>query len=1121
MLTTLVSCYWNHYCQKPSTDLDATDHMAEAAEVYAKKLGSEIRPKKRSIPFYSTVHGRSLGPEEHLDATYWTKNVVQAVLFAPAVASILEDRARPTVFIEIGPHSALRGPLRQCIQQAKVDSATYIPTLVRHEDSQDCLLKTAGTLFSLGIPVDLKALTPHGRLLHDLPSYPWHREKLWNEGRISRQWRMRPFPRHELLGVPILENNELEPTWRNVLRVNEVPWIADHQIAANVVFPGAGYIAMVGECMRQLAGGDSDAYTVKDVSIKSALVIHENQSAELLTSLKPLSWSKNQPSSWWEFAISSYQNFRWTVHCTGMIRVGFVEKKGAGHPQRYARRVDDQRLYRTLTRSGLKYGPCFATLRDINADVHGKRAAASIATALSFSDTGPAQPYAVHPTSIDAMFQALMVADVKGHSRDLNGICVPVAIAEMSVRRNGGEPSTLHLHAEVENERNERQGLHGSFDAFNGASDGAPVAVQARGVQLTQVGESVKSSGIESKYSSAELVYRPCLSLMKAEERADLLRPEADIATLQEDLEQLTLNIMHQRANLLRNIKGKTPYLERYRQWILSVADSDNHDDEEGWVTVKDSLDTSAADLSACQSDLDHSAATLISRVGENLIDIIEGRTSLLEHVLDQTLLAKYYQWGERFDYSRFIQLFAHENPGCRILEIGAGTGGTTAKVLPHLYAASPSSHPMCAEYAFTDVSEGFLTAAKERFAEHGFMTYQTFDISQDPASQGNKLDHFDLVIAANVVHASASLQESLVNIRRVMKPGATLLLQELCSQKNFTSFIMGGFEGWWLGASAGDAGRTTKPYVSPERWHQELRAAGFGSGAESVVFDHESEEHRLNAMISSRFSGNQQAEGRTDVSLVVGPDHDDELIQTIGEALQRSGFSVAVSDIGSLPIGGYVISLLDMAPQRSIDNAPWAVSQPKSAATDSFRLRKALIENLRPQQRLIWVVPGSRSTKWDPRHSMVLGLARTLRLERDIDFSVLEVNDDDVADLSMCLPKLLQGHRQHNDRGVEYLDEGMRDYEYRFEDGQIQIGRYQWHSMGEALACAASLPSNDEENVSRLVVRRPGVLQSLEWRVQKLPLHVGPDEIKVEVAAVGMNFRVSRQPTREEDKAN
>ncbi|KPI35158.1 Lovastatin diketide synthase LovF [Cyphellophora attinorum] len=1045
-------------------------HMEAAAEVYAKKLGSEIRPKKRSVPFYSTVHGRLLRPEEHLDATYWTKNVVQAVLFAPAVAPILKDQTRPTVFIEIGPHR---------------------------------------TLFSLGMPVDLETLTPHGRHLHDLPSYPWHRERLWNESRISRQWRMRPFPRHELLGVPILENNELEPTWRNVLRVNEVPWIADHQIDANIVFPGAGYIAMVGECMRQLAGGNSDAYTVKDVSIKNALVVHENQSAELITSLKPFSWSKNQPSSGWEFCISSYQNSRWTLHCTGTVREGFVEKRGSVHSQRYTRVVDEQRLYRTMAKSGLKYGPCFATLRNISADVHGKRAAASIATAISSSDPGSAQPYAVHPTSIDAMFQALMVADVKGHPRDLSGICVPVAIAEMSVRRNGGKSSTLHLNADVEAQRSEWQGLHGSFDAFNGASDGAPVvAVQARGVQLAQVGEPAASSRFESNYSSAELAYRPCLSLMKAEQRASLLRPEADIAALQDELEQLTLDIIRQRATLLRNIKGKTPSLERYRQWILSVADFDNQDDEAGWVTVQDSLDTSAVSPPACQRDHSHSAATLISRVGKNLIDIIEGRSSLLEHVLDETLLAMYYQWGERFDYSRFIQLFAHENPGCRILEIGAGTGGTAAKVLSHLYAASPSNHPLCSEYAYTDVSEGFLTTAKERFAEHAFMTYRTFDISQDPASQGIKLADFDLVIAANVVHATAFLQGSLANIRKVMKPGATLLLQELCSQKNSTSFIMGGFAGWWLGAEVGDAERMTKPYVSPERWDQELRAAGFGNGAESVVFDSKSEEAQLCAMISSRFLGHQQAESRLLASLVVAPDHNDELIQNVSEALQQSGFSVAVSALGSVPTGDYVVSLLDMAPQRSVDSAPWAVSESKSAEVDSFRQRKALIVGLRERQRMVWITPGSRSTKWDPRHSMVLGLARTLRLERDMDFSILEVNDDEVAELSKCLPGFLQGQRRRQDRGDKFLDETSRDYEYRLENGHIHVGRYQWHSIEEALASAASLPSNDEENVNRLAIRQPGVLQSLEWQNQKLLSHIGPDEVKVKVAAVGVNFR-------------
>src|SRR5262249_35695476 len=85
-----------------------------------------------------------------------------------------------------------------------------------------------------------------------------------------------------------------------------------------------------------------------------------------------------------------------------------------------------------------------------------------------------------------------------------------------------------------------------------------------------------------------------------------------------------------------------------------------------------------------------------------------------------------------------------------RILEIGAGTGATTAQLLPHL--------PPQSEYVFTDASDEFTKAAEAKFCAFPFLSGRLLNIDQDPAAQGFSGQQFDIIIAANVLHATTNL---------------------------------------------------------------------------------------------------------------------------------------------------------------------------------------------------------------------------------------------------------------------------------------------------------------------------------------------------------------------------
>ena len=125
-----------------------------------------------------------------------------------------------------------------------------------------------------------------------------------------------------------------------------------------------------------------------------------------------------------------------------------------------------------------------------------------------------------------------------------------------------------------------------------------------------------------------------------------------------------------------------------------------------------------------------------------------------------------------RHAVAAFVEQLPSER-GVRILEIGAGTGGTTAGILPLLPADRT-------QYVFTDQGKGFLHKASQRFAEYGFMRYQPLDIEQSPLQQGFGAYQTDLIIASNVLHATQDLSATLRHARLLLQPGGRLVLFEL-----------------------------------------------------------------------------------------------------------------------------------------------------------------------------------------------------------------------------------------------------------------------------------------------------------------------------------------------------
>ena len=231
-------------------------HMEDVASEYERLLkdisSGYSAQNSPSALMFSTVSGEIVRPDRLKESEYWGKNLTSPVQFVDAITSLLSHSSgghgdernggQDEVgvidhLVEIGPHSTLQGPLKNILKCIGLYETTgYSSLLSRGKCARETSLTTAGRLHCLGCRVDLMEVNllrgqRIPRMLIDLPGYPFnHSQQYWLESRISKNFRFRRHPPHELLGTTVRDWNPLEPTWRHFIRDSESPWTSDHKV---------------------------------------------------------------------------------------------------------------------------------------------------------------------------------------------------------------------------------------------------------------------------------------------------------------------------------------------------------------------------------------------------------------------------------------------------------------------------------------------------------------------------------------------------------------------------------------------------------------------------------------------------------------------------------------------------------------------------------------------------------------------------------------------------------------------------------------------------------------------------------------------------------------------------
>lgn len=271
---------------------------------------------------------------------------------------------------------------------------------------------------------------------------------------------------------------------------------------------------------------------------------------------------------------------------------------------------------------------------------------------------------------------------------------------------------------------------------------------------------------------------------------------------------------------------------------------------------------------------------------------------------------------------------------------------------------------------------------------------------------------------------------------------------------------------------------------MSPERWNQELRDAGF-SGVDALAYDNELPYQVTASMVSSVA---RPALEKRPVTLLYREEAN-SLVESYKKAFESCGHSTDLRSLKEdLPPNQDIISLLEL-------EAPFF----DNINQEDLERVIQLSSNLEPAN-LLWLTRQIQMGAKDPRYAQVLGFARTLRSEKHVSFTTFEI--DDVLSPG-ATQKAVQVYEQifkpDNDPQLD------PDFEFALHEGTVYSSRYHWVSVRDELVSAA-----DQVADKVLKIGQKGMIDSLQWeKNEDASRPLKGQEVAVRPHTVGVNFRV------------
>ncbi len=405
----------------------------------------ELPPRDPTLTMFSTVTAQPV-PAAGLDAGYWFRNMREPVMLWPTVAALIAQKY--TVFVEVSPHPVLLPALQDGVAQLGGGALT-LATLRRGQPERRCMLDTLAELHVRGQAVHWRQLHRSDSPCVALPTYPWQRERYWLQEQPAPAARraggtagVQGAATHPLLGAPFAVSTQPGACfWEQQVSLRATPWLKDHRIGGQAVFPGAGFLEMALAASSQAAAGSAGA--LSDVRFEQLLQLDEQAEYTLQTALMTqgpeaghLQISQRRGSEWVRHAVARVQSASPAAPVRAPAEpLQAIKARCPTHRSKEAH-------YQRVTDSGGEYGPLFQAVEELWL---GSRELLGRVRLPELSDDA-APRYRLHPIWLDACLQVAL-ASAQLESGEL---WVPSGLDQLRVEAAASSPAWVHVQHPAE-----------------------------------------------------------------------------------------------------------------------------------------------------------------------------------------------------------------------------------------------------------------------------------------------------------------------------------------------------------------------------------------------------------------------------------------------------------------------------------------------------------------------------------------------------------------------------------------------------------------------------------------------------------------------------------------------
>ncbi|KAK4677801.1 Type I Iterative PKS [Podospora pseudoanserina] len=1128
-------------------------HMEAVAEAYHSAMDKKVRSPQDHFDFIfsSPSTGTRMEDAHEIGSpAHWVRSLTGRVQFVDAFRNMCFDtpgaELSVDMVIEVGPHAALSGPIQEILRMHEFNGVVipYESCLVRKKHAVETMHTLVSSLLQKGYPVNLAPVNfPYGRegikVLHDLPRYPWnHQTRHWIEPRFNKALRHRQEPPHDFLGSLVLGTDLSAPSWRHIVRMSDIPWVRDHVVQSNVIYPAAGYISMAIEGMAQHAArqgrkGRVLGYQLRDIDILNALVVPETADGiELQLSLRPCGEKVLDIKGWTEFNVQSVSSDNiWIDHCKGLISVehssgdemGFCQNALPGHgfklahpmnESAYRTRVSPQDMYAGLRSGGICHGPIFQNIKSIR--TRGQQSV----TSFTVADSKATMPkhhqhdHVVHPTTLDSVFQAAYTA-IPDSSNVRQTPKVPKTISKLWVSHDINAQAGHFFKAYTNLSHIDNQSMTTGLTVFESPANEmiesiAPV-ITIDGFVCQSIGTAPvqqTDSWEQDKFTTTQWV--PDIGLLKEAYLKDNLSShisDQERDTLM-DLRQACLFFIHDALAELTaaDIKRLERHQRKFYIWMGHQAELARTNqlapDSSRWIKVP--LKEKLALFEKVRSGSTN--GEMVCKLGPHIVPILRSEITALEVMLEKELLSRYYldalKWGRtNAKLGELVKLYAQKNPRAKMIEIGAGTGGATSHILQGLGNSKEGTGPNVGSYDFTDVSSGFFEAAKEKFQDwNNVVKYKKLDIEQDPMKQGFEEGGYDVVIACQVLHATKSMNNTMANVRRLLKPGGKLFLMETTKDPVDLQFVFGFLPGWWLSE---EEERKFSPSLTIPMWDRVLNRTGF-SGIDAEIRDCDDDDlYAFSVMMSTAATGPPKFD--FDIAFVTAnPTTPNPWLDQLGVSIGLLTWTVpTVHSLDSVTADDNRVCIF-------VDDS----ENPILASADHTEFEGLKTLSTR-SKGVLWLTQGGAMDFKTPHAGLAAGFLRSLRQEY-VGKRLGTLDLDPTRPL--CSAESVSSITQVFRSFFNYSNlEAASDFEFAERNGVISVPRYikdvcRNNNVFRRPAEQSVYPLEpfiQQDRPLRLTIGTTGLLDTLAFDDDASALEELPEDfVEIEPRAFGVNFR-------------